>query len=130
MDDCAILGDKLANQIYEQFGDHLADYEFDEDGEGNTYDEQVLVRYQLDGEFLTDPQFLVVDKQIAPYRDDLELHVNVWEMFTYLIPEKEREMLSGFIIFTDGNEETLAQVEPDDEDVNGWVTWSGCYGCG
>lgn len=121
LDDCAILGDKLANQIYEQFGDHLTDYEFAEDREGNRYDEQALVRYQLDGEFLTNPQFLVVDKQIAPYRDDLELHVQIWEMFTYLIPEKEREMLSGFIIFTDGNEETLAQVEPDEEDVNSWL---------
>ncbi|MBE1555630.1 hypothetical protein [Sporosarcina limicola] len=119
LDECSVLGDELAEQILERFGDLLTDYEFD--GEGDTYIEQELVRYRLDGEFLTNPQFVVVDNQISAYRDDLEMHVQIWEMFRYLIPEKERKMLSGFTIFTDGNEEMLAQVEPDDDDVNSWL---------
>lgn len=41
-------------------------------------------------------------------------------MFQYLIPEQQREMLLGFTIFTDGQDELLAQVGSDD-DISKWV---------
>lgn len=119
VEDCVLLGDRLADEIYERFGDLLTDYEFT--GDGDTYDEQVLVRYQVAKGVLVNPQFVDVDAQLESYRDDVETHIHIWDMFKYIIPENAREMLSGFIIFTDGNEETLAQVEPDDEDVNSWL---------
>lgn len=119
VEDCAILGDQLADEIYERFGDLLTDYEFS--GDGDTYDEQVLARYRIVEGALVNPQFVDVDAQFESYRDDVKAHVHIWNMFTYIIPEKEREMLTGFNIFTDGNEETLAQVEPDDEDVSRWL---------
>lgn len=118
-EDCVILGDRLADGIYERFGDLLTDYEFY--GDGDTYDEQVLARYQIADETLVNPQFVIVDEQFESYRDDVEAHAHIWDMFKYIIPEKEREMLAGFTIFTDGNEELLAQVEPSDEDVNSWI---------
>ncbi|MHA6259805.1 hypothetical protein ACXYMX_07775 [Sporosarcina sp. CAU 1771] len=116
--ECATLGDQLAEQIIERFGDLLTDYEFSD--EGDSYFEQVLARYELEGDLLTNPEFLVVDDGLESYRDDVEKHVRIWNMFTNLIPESERQMLSGFHIMTDGNEETLAQVEPDDEDLSKW----------
>lgn len=119
VEDCVLLGDRLSDEIYERFGDLLTDYEFA--GDGDTYDEQVLARYQVAKGVLVNPQFINVDAQFESYRDDVEAHVDIWDMFKYIIPEKEREMLSGFTIFTDGNEELLAQVEPYDEDVHSWI---------
>lgn len=119
VDDCALLGDELAEEIYEWFGDLLTDYAFD--GDGDTFDEQVLARYQVEGDDLTQPQFVVVDEQLEPYRDAIVTHMAVWDAFRYLIPKKEREMVSGFTIFTDGDEEMLAQVEPDTKNVANWI---------
>lgn len=116
--ECEALGDKLILEIMSSYGDLLTDYEFSD--ADNAYYEQVLAKYDLDGNTLTKPKMLIVDEGLDVYRDDIKTHVETWDMFAYLIPANEREMLSKFYIFTDGNEETLAQVEPDDDDISKW----------
>jgi len=119
VDECALLGDELAYQIMDRFEDGIGDYEFDE--EGQSFDEQELIRYTLDGEYLLEGEFTEVDDQFTELRDDFETHEYIWDMFRYLIPAEVRKMVSGFIIFTDGYDETLAQVEPDDNDIHKWL---------
>ncbi len=118
-EDCALLGDELVDRIREQFGDLLTDYITDEIG--RTLEEQELVIYELDGDVLVNPQFIDVDDTYAAFRDDQDKHREVWEMFRQLIPEQARSLLSGFIIFTDGHDGTLAHVEPDTNDSNQWL---------
>lgn len=118
--ECALLGDKLAEMILERYGDLLTDYEFGGEEDGDVYDEQALVQYELDGPLLSNPQFFDTDSAFLEYRDDIETHVYIWEMFQYLIPEQQRKMLLGFTIFTDGQDELLAQVGPGD-DISKWV---------
>ncbi len=115
-EECSKLGDKLIEHIRGLYGDLLTDYSSHDHGKG--MNEQEIVIYELDGELLIYPEFMEVDSSYKMYRDDLEKHLHIWEMFTYLIPEKERQMLSGFLIFTDGFGETLAHVEPDRYDLN------------
>jgi hypothetical protein len=120
-EECSKLGDQLIERIRELYGDLLTDYS--SQVHGKSMKEQELVIYELEGELLINPDFMDAEGSYKVYRDDLEKHRQIWEMFTYLIPKEEREMVSGYLIYTDGPAKTLAHVEPDRYDLNFW--WLG-----
>ena len=42
------------------------------------------------------------------------------QLFAAIIPQNERTEISRFVIFTDGTEETLAWMEPINDDLGNW----------
>lgn len=123
-EECAELGDRLADLLYEQYGDLLY-VEYDEDyGEYDEYDETDLAYYYIDDDDrLTDPEYWDIDEELTPYRENLDEHVRLWNIFRYIIPQSVRTDLVGYTVFTDGVDNTLAHVSPDDDDLSNW--WLG-----
>jgi len=83
--------------------------------------EVTLIAYQVDGDRIFDPQPAEVTDDQRALRDDRAMHQELWDYFASLIPLSERRMITRFVVFTDGPEETLAMVEPDPEDPTRWT---------
>lgn len=80
-----------------------------------------LVRYQVNNDTLSGATFLSVSDDLEYYAHDRATHQEIWDLFTSIIPADQRQLVTGFIIFTDGSQEILAAVVPDG-DYDG--TWS------
>lgn len=86
------------------------------DGEG-----EALIVYDVNGDSLGDAElFEAVTDQDFEIQEDEALHEDVWQTFVTLIPTDDREYLSQYGVFTDGEGETMAYVEPDPEDPTQW----------
>jgi hypothetical protein len=78
--------------------------------------EEIEVAYRISGDQL----------QISANADvseaEMETHQQLWAYFTRLIPADARTMISQFGIFSDGVDETMAWVEPINEnDLSAWI---------
>jgi hypothetical protein len=83
--------------------------------------EVALMTYQVDGDRLFDPQPADVAEDRAAMRGDQATHQELWDYFASLIPLRERRMITRYVVFSDGPEETLAMVEPDPEEPSRWT---------
>lgn len=122
-EECAALGDKLTDILYEQFGD-LLNFEYGDDvDEYDEYEETELASYKIISDRLSDPKYWDIDEQMTQYRDNLDVHIRLWDIFRYIIPQNARPELIGYTVFTDGVDNTLAHVTPDEDDTSKW--WLG-----
>lgn len=72
---------------------------------------ETISSYDINGDELTfnnDSEELPDHYKVL--QNDKEKHKKIWEIFTKIIPAKNRALLSGFEIFTDGKDGTLAAV--------------------
>lgn len=83
--------------------------------------EVALVTYQVDGDRIFDPQPADIGQDQVALRDDEDTHLALWQYFASLIPLDERRMITRYVVFSDGPEETLAMVEPDPENPARWT---------
>jgi hypothetical protein len=83
--------------------------------------EVAFVTYLVDGDRIFDPQPADVAQDLVALRDDEDTHLALWDYFASLVPLSERRMITRFVVFSDGPEETLAMVEPDPEDPTRWT---------
>ncbi|MEP7133832.1 MAG: hypothetical protein ABI904_02755 [Chloroflexota bacterium] len=87
-----------------------------------TVDEKVayLVHYSVvDGELKT-PLFDNVPANLEKAQQDRATHEAIWDLFKRLIPADQREIVSGFAIFTDGKYNYLAAVTQADRNPYKW----------
>lgn len=80
-----------------------------------------LTAYSVSGESITDPVYESVPDDLKDEQADLALQIQVWQMFTDLIPPEDREMVVQFNVFTDGFENTLAAVDQRLDDPSQWM---------
>lgn len=80
-----------------------------------------LVTYLVNGEQITNPVFNSVPADLKDEQKDDVTQKEAWQIFTTLIPAKDRQMVSQYLVFTDGSEETLAAVEQNPDDLTSWV---------
>ncbi len=85
-----------------------------------------LVYYWVDGNRIVDPEFVDADeydltRQEVEYQRDTSTHRRVWRAFSTLFPPDWRTLVSQFVIFSDGEGEVLAAVEPDPDDPLLWI---------
>ena len=75
-------------------------------------DEEVtyLVHYTVVDDELKTPLFENVADEFENEQEDRATHEEIWNLFKRLIPAEEREIVSGFGIFTDGKYNILAAV--------------------
>ena len=94
---------------------------------GNRPDESLrengvfLVSYEITNDQLTGPHIEPVPNQLEDERDDRASHEAIWDYFAALIPSPQREFVSEFAIFTDGEGNHLAAVSPSFGDPEQWI---------
>jgi hypothetical protein len=103
----------------------IADSEgFDENfyRDETTADEEVayLVHYTVVDDELKTPLFDDVPDKLEKEQEDRAAHEDIWKLFMRLIPAEEREIVSGFGIFTDGKYNYLAAVNQAERNPYKW----------
>jgi hypothetical protein len=69
---------------------------------------------------LRTPLFEKVAKKLEKEQSDRVTHEDIWHLFTRLIPVNQRELVSGFGIFTDGKYNYLAAVSQSKNNPYKW----------
>ena len=81
----------------------------------------ILLTYSVHGDLITNPVFNLIPSTLKDEQQDSATQKQVWKIFTTLISAKDRQMVTEYMIFTDGNEETLAAVEQVPADLTHWI---------
>jgi len=80
-----------------------------------------LVKYQVENGAISDPEILYVPKEFKPFQDDLQAQQTVWKYASSLLTENELKWITEYVVFTDGESNTLAWVNnKDDLDLSRW----------
>jgi hypothetical protein len=80
-----------------------------------------LASYAVQGDVIADPTFDSVPNDLKDEQADSTLQTEAWNMFTDLIPLKDRRMVVQFNVFTDGFENTLAAVDQEKNNPSQWM---------
>ncbi len=80
-----------------------------------------LVTYSVSGDMLTNPVLDPIPDELKDEQQDTTSQKEAWQIFTTLIPPKDRQMVSQYIIFTDGGDNTLAAVDQIPTDLTRWI---------
>ena len=91
-------------------------------GDESTSEKDVayLVHYSVIDEELKTPLFEKIPANLEKDQQDRTAHEAIWELFKRLIPVEQREIVSGFGIFTDGKYNYLAAVNQADRNPYKW----------
>ena len=91
-------------------------------GDETAADEKVayLVHYTVVDDELKTPLFEKIPDNLEKAQEDRTTHEEIWHMFMRLIPAEEREIVSGFGIFTDGKYNYLAAVSQAEKNPYKW----------
>lgn len=79
-----------------------------------------LVVYKVTNESITDPYLGPVPADLKDEQDDFATQEKIWEYFAALIPQQHREMISEYLVLTDGEDNILAAVAQTHEDPTRW----------
>ena len=97
---------------------------FDENffNDETTADEEIeyLVHYTVVEDELKTPLFDNVPDNLEKDQEDRTTHEEIWKLFKRLIPIEEREIVTGFGIFTDGQYNYLAAVNQAERNPYKW----------
>jgi hypothetical protein len=80
-----------------------------------------LASYDVSADEIGSPDFQSVPEEWKDEQIDRALHEEAWNLFTAMIPAEDREMVTGYLVFTDGLSNTLAAVEQQPEDITEWI---------
>lgn len=80
-----------------------------------------LVTYSVEGDQIGDPQYENVPVDFEDLQNDTASHNLAWDLFAELIPAAHREVVSEYIVFSDGPSNVLAAVEQSYDDPNLWM---------
>jgi len=62
----------------------------------------------------------IEDEAALEWQDNKDVHAEIWNYFVTLIPSQYRQNLTLFGVFTDGEGEVMAWVEPDTDNPYKW----------
>jgi hypothetical protein len=80
-----------------------------------------LVTYQVHGDQITDPKFEVVPDDLVGEQHDVKRQQEAWSLFATLIPPESRQIISQFVVITDGKDDTIAAVDYAEDDLAHWA---------
>lgn len=88
---------------------------------GAPSDANVIITYDIEGDRIVNPvEGVPQTDQEDEILADTNSHQVMWQEFANLIPAENRSDISNYGIFTDGAEETMAYVEPNQDDPTKW----------
>ena len=87
--------------------------------EPESYD---LVTYSVIGNEITSPFYASsLPADVLDEQRDLTSQKEAWRVFTSIIPSENRRMVTEYLVFTDGNDNTLAAVDQTADDLTHWI---------
>ena len=103
------------------YPDNNTDDSHVDDGHNHSEGEEgALTLYQVNGNDISKITDYNVTGQLKQYQEDYTKHLKMWEYFTQLIPQQDRDLITEFEIFY-GENETLGYVAPiNDNDLSKW----------
>ena len=119
VDDSCEAGDGSYEETLSFLGDFVALLESGGvDVTGEEEDTELLVRYRVDGNKIVDREELgdSDDETVA----DQKRQEKIWKQFAEVIPSEYRRDISNYGIFSDGEGNLLAFVEPNPDDNSKW----------
>jgi hypothetical protein len=97
------------------------------ESENNSYSgpelqsEFTLVTYTVSGDAITDPVYVKpIPIDLKPYQEDTASQEKIWQFVTDIIPADQRALITRFVVFTDGVNNSLGAVEQTD-DPHDWM---------
>lgn len=82
--------------------------------------EEVIVYYDINNDSIVNPVLGSQSGQYPDYANNSSIHDQIWGLFAGIVPSQKREAIDSFALFSDGEAETLAYVEPLDNDSKTW----------
>lgn len=77
--------------------------------------EMPLATYQISGDSISDPKFAAdIPADFVKYQKDTADHQRIWKFITDVIPVDRRTMLSQFVVFSDGYDNSTGAVDQAD----------------
>ncbi|NDI35863.1 hypothetical protein [Chengkuizengella sediminis] len=116
----AELGDEYIDKLTKIMGELIEEVGI-ESVSDNQEEETPLISYDVIDDELSNPILEVEDKKWEQDQQDIEKHTQLWQLFANIVPSKERNMVTGFYVFTDGAGNTLGAVEPRYENPEEWL---------
>ena len=96
--------------------------EYDENFEEELLDnEYTLVTYEIEGNEIVSPDYENVSADLTSYQDDAQRQEMVWDFYAAMIPPDARDLLTHYIVITDGLGGGLAAVEQSPDDPTDWM---------
>jgi hypothetical protein len=83
-------------------------------------EEYTLITYEISADQIKHPILDSVPKSMKPYQEDELAQKEIWDYFAAIIPAGQRRLLTHYVIFTDGKDNTLAAVAQSDNDPGQW----------
>jgi hypothetical protein len=83
-------------------------------------EEYTLVTYQIDGDQISHPKLDKVPASLKAYQDDQPSQQEIWDYFAAIIPLDQRSFLTHYLVFTDGDENSLAAVAQSENSASQW----------
>jgi hypothetical protein len=80
-----------------------------------------LVTYLVQGDQIVSPKFNSVPNNLTSEQKDTKDQQKAWKLFAALIPQQDRQTVSEFVVFTDGESNTLAAVDYAKSDPTRWA---------
>lgn len=79
-----------------------------------------IISYTVEGDRIFDPVTFPVSDDLLAFQQDTAKHQAMWSDFTRMIPPDRRSFVVSYTIFSDGVDETMAEVRPNPDDPNQW----------
>ena len=83
-------------------------------------EEYTLVTYQIHDDQITQPELGDVPTSLKSYQGDRSSQTEIWDYFAAIIPLDQRNFLVHYLVFTDGQENTLAAVAQSENNASQW----------
>ncbi len=89
---------------------------------GETEEGEVLVTYSVADGNIESPTYAdAMTDEEADIQEDEDQHTVMWLEFAQIIPSEQRTLVTQFGVFSDGQDETLAFVQPIDDSPTNWM---------
>ena len=119
-DDLCYRDDGSAEPLFIAMMDGVTDY--DESFEEKLLDDEyILVKYVINGNEITAPEYESVDANLKAYQDDIATQERIWAFYAAMIPSEARSFLTHYIVITDGLGGGLAAVEQTPDNPATWM---------
>lgn len=80
-----------------------------------------LVKYPVENGKIGEPNLLYVPEEYKSFQNDLQAQQLVWDYASSLLTDEQLKLITEYVIFTDGESNTLAWVNTkDDLDLSRW----------
>lgn len=89
-------------------------HEFDQD------EEYTLVTYEIEGDEIANPERGKIISSLKSYQTDTKAQRQLWDYFAAIIPPEQRNFLTHYLVFTDGEDNVLASVAQSQDSAEEW----------